>query len=102
MRYVYTIMMFAVAGGLLLYALLASTGDSTLLPRSTSMATKVTKEYMRKFAKTIALIALAPLNGAVVGLIVDPAEWVWLCILVPVVVLVAAIIIAVHLWRGEK
>ena len=59
-----SILMFAFAGALLLYAgLLALTKDVRLIPRMQAVQPKDPRAYAAAFAKMLALVALAPLTG---------------------------------------
>lgn len=67
----FSILMFIFSGMLLLYAgLLALTKDYKLLPvrARVSVKPKNPKLYASRFARVIALVAVAPLLGGVVGL----------------------------------
>ncbi|MCR5454021.1 MAG: hypothetical protein K6F33_03425 [Bacteroidales bacterium] len=90
MENIYAIIMFAMGGGLLLYALVAYLfGDTLFLfPKTYSIPTdkKGKKEYARKFAKLMGLIGLAFVVSGLVGL----TEIYWLA----VVVLIAGFVVA--------
>ena len=65
----FSILMFMFSGGLLLYAaILALSKDVKMIPRD--YAAKITdkRRYATQFAKVIALVALAPAYGGIVGL----------------------------------
>ena len=59
MEYVYSIMMFCMAGGLLLYAgLLALAKDPMLIPKHWAAKMDNKKEYCLMIAKVVAVIAI--------------------------------------------
>ena len=94
MEYAYSIIMGVFAAALLLYAgLMALTKDYKMLPyrARASVKPKDKKKYTLQLAKVIALVALAPLISALVGL--------WNKI-VAVVVLILGVII--FIWLGTK
>lgn len=65
----FSILMFAFSGMLLLYAgLLAVTRDYRLIPRGNAANPKDKRAYAAAFAKMMAVVALAPLGGAIYGL----------------------------------
>lgn len=65
----FSILMFIFSGALLLYAgLLALTRDISLIPRSEMMQVKDKRAYAAAFAKTLAVVALAPMSGGFYGL----------------------------------
>ena len=69
MEYAFSVLMFCFAGMLLLYAgLLALTKDISLIPRMHGVKVKNRREYARRFAKVMAVVALDPLLGGVVAL----------------------------------
>ena len=64
-----SILMFAFSGGLLLYAaLLYLSKDVNMIPRSYAAKIADKRRYATQFAKVIALVALAPAYGGIVGL----------------------------------
>ena len=88
MEYVYTIMMSAMGGGLLLWAAFSFISGDTLLPRSYSVNKARDKnKYDRQFAKLIALIAIAFFISALVGL----TEIYWLALVVFIIGIMVAI-----------
>lgn len=70
MEYAYSIMMSAMAVGLLLWAALAFIAGDMMLPRMYTISAKIRdkKKYARQFAKLIAIIGIAFLISALVGL----------------------------------
>ena len=96
MEYVFSIMMFVFGGALLLYAgLLALTKDYKLIARH--YAAKVTdgKRYALCFARTIAIVAIAPIVSGVVGLFGIG----WLNAVVAVVSFIACLVIGVKTFK---
>ena len=90
----FSILMFILAGALLLYALLlALTKNYNMLPaRATiSVKPKNPKRYTVQLAKVIALVAVAIAIGAAVSL--------W-NMLIGAIVMIAAVILAI--WFGTK
>ncbi len=71
---VYPVVMFVVAGALLLYALLLQTGDAGLVPYRTqhSLPKSGRKQYVRMLGRVLAVVAAAPLISGAVGLFLDP------------------------------
>ncbi len=70
MEYAFSIMMFAMAGGMLLYAGdLAIWKNYKLIPRWQSARMKDPKAYTVQFAKVIAVFALPFLASGLVGLL---------------------------------
>ena len=69
MEYAFSILMFAFAGALLLYALiLGLSKDIKMVPRSYAAQMKNPKAYARRLAQVIALTAAAPALSALDGL----------------------------------
>ncbi len=90
MEYGFSILMFSFAALLLLYALiLCRTKDPRRIPRNRAVKMTQPLEYAKRFAKAVALVALAPLLSGVLGLFAGP----W----VPGVVLVLGLIVTVAL-----
>ena len=70
MEYAYSIIMFCMAGGLLLYAgLLALAKDPMLIPKYYATNMKNKKAYAVMFAKIIAMMAVPFTVSGIVGLI---------------------------------
>ena len=70
MEYVYSIMMFCMAGGLLLYAgLLALIKDPLMIPKHHAARIRHKKEYCIMIAKIVAVIAIPFAVSGIVGLI---------------------------------
>lgn len=73
MEQAYSIFMFIFAGALLLYAVaVALTRSTDLIPRMDRVSVKDEKRYAWQFAKTMAIVALAPAVSALVGLLLGP------------------------------
>ena len=69
MEYAFSIMMFIFGGAVLLYAgILALTKDYQLVAKSWAVKPKNSKRYAVEFAKTMAIIAIAPIVSGIVGL----------------------------------
>lgn len=65
---VFSIVMFCFAGGLLIYAgLLAITKDPELIVRDYAAKMEDKKKYATRFARTIAIIAIAPVVSGIAG-----------------------------------
>ena len=70
MEYVYSIIMFCMAGGLLLYAgILALAKDPMLIPRHYAANMRNKKAYAMMFAKIIAMMAVPFAVSGILGLI---------------------------------
>ena len=94
MEYGYSIIMGIFSGALLLYAgLMAIFKDYKMIPLRArqSVKPKNEKKYMAQFAKSIALVALAPALSAVAGL--------WNMIAAVVLLIAAAVF---FIWLGAK
>ena len=93
MDYGYSVLMFSFAAMLQLYALLlAVTKDTGMIPKSGAARIKNKKEYAVRFAKVIAVTALAPLTS---GLIALSGNALWAMIML-------AIGFIVCIWEGVK
>ncbi len=68
MEYGYSIIMFAFAGSILLYAGLIAMGNYKLIRRLYSAKVRDKKEYAKRFARVLALVSLAPFLSGLVGL----------------------------------
>ena len=65
----FSILMFMFSGGLLLYAaILYLSKDVNMIPRNYAVKVTDKHRYATQFAKVIALVALAPAYGGIVGL----------------------------------
>ena len=71
MEYAFSILMFCFAGCILLYSGLVVIFGSEFIPKK--WAAKITDEkaYAKRFAKILALTALAPVLAGAAGLLVD-------------------------------
>ena len=75
METAYSIFMFCFALLLLLYAVAVALSKSTaLIPRMDRVKVKNPKRYAWQFAKTMAIVALAPAISAVAGLLWGPGQ----------------------------
>lgn len=93
MEQAYSILMFCFALGLLLYAVAIALSKSTnLIPRMNRVSVKDPRRYAWQFAKTLAIVALAPAASAVAGLLFGPG--------VGVIVLVPAFVLCI--WLGVR
>lgn len=101
MEDVYSILMLAMGGGILLYALIAYlSGDTIIMPQKAySIPTdkKNKKPYARKFAKLMALIGLAFVISGLVGF----TYIYWLAVVVLIAGLVAAGIIGGKIMKQK-
>ena len=69
MEYAFSIIMLVFGGAMMFYAgLLALTKDVGLIPKTHAASIPDKKHYASQFAKTIAIIAAAPLVSAAAGL----------------------------------
>ena len=69
MEYAYSIVMFCLAGGIFIYAvLLAVCKNTNLIMRSYAVKMKDRRRYAVQFAKIMALIGVAPLISGLIGL----------------------------------
>ena len=97
MEYVYSIMMFCMAGGLLLYAgLLALAKDPMLIPRHYAARMKDGEAYAVMIAKVVALVAVPFAISGTVGLI-----WTSDQTLVPAIIAFIASLVAC-IWLCRK
>lgn len=65
----FSILMFMFSGGLLLYAaILYLSKDVKMIPRDYAVKVTDKRRYAVQFAKVMALVALAPAYGGIVGL----------------------------------
>ena len=71
MEYGFSILMFCFSALLLIYAGLIYKGNTGLIRRLWAAKIKDKKAYARRFAKILALTALAPLFSSIVALLVD-------------------------------
>ena len=93
MEYAYSILMFCLAGGLLLYAgaVYRSKSDE-LIMRSYAAKMEDKEKYARQFSKVLALVSLSPALSGLAGLFVQGV--------VPVVVLIVSFILLIR--RGAR
>lgn len=70
MKYGFSILMFCFSAGLLLYAgIIAAAKDPQLIPRHYCAKIKNKEKYAVRFAKVLAVTAIAPFAGGITGLI---------------------------------
>ncbi len=70
MKYGFSILMFCLSAGILLYAgIIAAVKDPALIPRHQYAKIKNKKKYAVQFAKVLAVSAIAPFAGGITGLI---------------------------------
>ena len=73
MEHAFSILMFIFGGMLLVYsAVLFATGDIKLVFRHWAAEIKDDKEYARRFAGVMALVALAPVIGGITAFFAPP------------------------------
>lgn len=78
----FSILMFCFSGGLLLYAaLLAITKDANMIARHYAVDMKDKKAYAVKFAKIIALVAVAPAYSGIVAQIFNEGVGMFMLVL---------------------
>ena len=94
---IYTIMMFIMAGAILVYAGLTALTKTLILPRRYTVSAKIKdkKLYATQFAKSIAIIAGAFFVSGLVGL----TRIYWLAVIVLVAGIVGGIIISAKLVK---
>ena len=68
MEYAYSILMFAFAVMILLYAALVAPGNFDMIPRNYAVKVSNKKEYARKFAKVLCIVAISPSISGLVAL----------------------------------
>lgn len=97
MEYVYSIIMFCMAGGLLLYAgLLALAKDPMLIPKHHAANMKNEKAYAVMIAKIVALIAIPFAVSGIVGLIWNAEQ----TLLPAILVLIVGFVVCI--WLSSK
>ena len=100
MEYAYSIIMFCMAGGLLLYAgLLALTKDPMLIPKHHAARMKNKKAYTVMIAKIVALIALPFAVSGIIGLIWNAEQTLLPAIIVLIVGFVGCIYLSSRIVR---
>ena len=102
MESAFSILMFIFSGALLLYAGLVAVFGVTLILRHWAAEIKDEKAYARRFAKILALTALAPALSGVVGLLVDMEQSPFLPLLTLLLGIIAAIWLGVRLTRRSN
>ena len=96
MEYAYAIMMFCMAGGLLLYAgFLALVKDPMLIPKHWAAKMKNEKEYCLMIAKVVAIIAIPFAASGITELIWTAEE----TLLPAIIVLVIGFVVCIYLSR---
>ena len=96
MEYVYSIMMFGMAVGLLLYAgLLALAKDPMLIPKHYAAKMKNKKAYTVMIAKIVAIIAIPFAASGIVGLIWNAEQ----TLLPAIIVLIIGFVVCIYLCR---
>ena len=68
MEYAYSILMFAFAVMILLYAALVAPGNFDMIPRNYAVKVSNKKEYARKFAKVLCVVAISPAISGLIAL----------------------------------
>ena len=93
MKYGFSILMFCLSAGLLIYAgIIAATKDPTLILRHQYAKIKNKKKYAVRFAKVLAVTAIAPFAAAITGLIRIAEE----TLLPALLVLITAFIVCMY------
>ena len=94
MEYAYSILMFCMAAGLLLYAgLLALAKDPMLIPKHYAAKMKNKKAYAVMFAKITAMMALPFAVSGIVGLIWNAEQ----TLLPAIIVLIVGLVVCLYL-----
>ena len=101
MESAFSILMFIFSAALLLYAGLVAVGGVKLIVRHWAAEIKDEKAYARRFARILALTALAPALSGVVGLLVDMEQSPFLPLLTLILGIIAAIWLGVRLTKEE-
>ncbi len=70
MEYAFSILMFALAAFLFIYALIVSTGETGLIMKYRAAKVDDSKKYAKQFSKIMMLVSTSPLIRGIVGLIV--------------------------------
>ena len=100
MEYGYSIIMFCLSAGILLYALLIRFGGYSFIPRNWYTKPKDKKVYAIQFAKMLAFVAIAPAVSGFIGLAGEGAMTVALVVLLGG--FVALLIIGIKFfWKNE-
>ena len=100
MEYVYSIIMFCMAGALLLYAgLLALAKDPTLIPRHYAVKMKNKRAYALMFAKIMVLMAVPFAVSGIVGLIWNADQTLLPAIIVLVIGFVACLYLSTRIAK---
>ena len=102
MESAFSILMFIFSGALLLYAGLVAVFGVTLILRHWAAEIKDEKAYARRFAKILALTALAPALSGVVGLLTDIERSPLPALLTLILGIIAAIWLGVRLTRRSN
>jgi len=68
MEYGFSIIMFCLAAGILIYALIICVGGYGLIPRGDYSAPDDKKAYAVRFAKILAIVSIAPAVSGIIGL----------------------------------
>lgn len=68
MQHAYPVVMLGLSTGIILFATLVALGGVYMIPRSRMAKIKDGKTYARQFAKTLAVVAAAPLPSAAVAM----------------------------------
>lgn len=96
MRYGFSVLMFCFAGMILIYALMVWHGGFNMIFRHWAVKVNDKKAYARRFAKILAIVAIAPALSGLAGVIVDMEESPFL----PMVVFAVGLPVAI--WLGVK
>ena len=67
----YSILMFCFAGMILLFAAALAPGNADFMPRRYAAPMKSRKDYVKRFAKVLALVSLSPLLSGIVAALID-------------------------------
>ena len=71
MERAYSILMFCFAGMTLLFAAALASGNADFMPRRYAASMKNRKDYVKRFAKVLALVSLSPLLSGIVAALID-------------------------------
>ena len=87
MEYAFSIIMFALGAGLLIYALFIRAAGFESIPKNYSVSVKDKKRYANKFALMIALLGAVPVAAGMIGLL---QVWAGVIVLVGGIICVCA------------
>lgn len=96
MDHVYSIVMFCLGAGVLLYAFIVSKSGFEAIPKKHAVDPKDKEAYASEFAKLLVKIGVVFLLSGVIGLLGTGPVFFW----IPLVVLVIGFILVISGFRG--